>query len=142
MLTATYPDMFREDLGRKVCVRFPNGGESPSPHVPLELRRAGLQTHVRCSVTRAVACEKSVSSRTDGWFNVVGQRCAFGATVDGCGGDGDDEVGFLAAVPLAASARCCCSGYCRAAATPMKCSLAGHAFALQVCPSSMAHCQR
>jgi hypothetical protein len=27
VLTATYPDMWREDLGRKVCVRYPNGGE-------------------------------------------------------------------------------------------------------------------
>ena len=26
VLTATYPDMWREDLGRKVCVRYPNGG--------------------------------------------------------------------------------------------------------------------
>ncbi len=26
-LTATYPDVFRDDLGRKVCVRYPNGGE-------------------------------------------------------------------------------------------------------------------
>lgn len=27
VLTATYPDMWREDLGKKVCVRYPNGGE-------------------------------------------------------------------------------------------------------------------
>ena len=28
VLTATYPDMWRDDLGRKVCVRYPNGGEA------------------------------------------------------------------------------------------------------------------
>lgn len=28
----------------------------------------------------------------DAWFNVIGGRCAFGATVDGLGGGGDDEV--------------------------------------------------
>jgi hypothetical protein len=28
----------------------------------------------------------------DGWFNVVAGRCLYGATVDGMGGDGDDEV--------------------------------------------------
>lgn len=34
-------------------------------------------------------------SCADGWFNVVASRCAYGATVDGLGGDGDgdDEVG-------------------------------------------------
>lgn len=31
VLTATYPDMWRPDLGRKVCVRYPNGGE-PTLH--------------------------------------------------------------------------------------------------------------
>jgi hypothetical protein len=28
VLTATYPDMWREDLGRDACVRYPNGGET------------------------------------------------------------------------------------------------------------------
>jgi hypothetical protein len=31
----------------------------------------------------------------DGWFNVVAGHCMFGGTVDGMGGDGDDEASAL-----------------------------------------------
>ena len=46
------------------------------------------------SAAQALAQETDCSMLhcADAWFNVIGGRCAFGATVDGLGGGGDDEV--------------------------------------------------
>ncbi len=31
----------------------------------------------------------------DSWFNVTAEHCSFGATFDGCGGDGDEPVRLI-----------------------------------------------
>lgn len=41
----------------------------------------------------------------DAWFNIVSNYCAFGATCDGCGGDGDEPVRVLIHVQLKDTSR-------------------------------------
>ena len=45
-----------------------------------------------CSAAVIAAAADPLPLAADGWFNVVAGRCLYGATVDGMGGDGDDEV--------------------------------------------------
>ena len=87
-LTATYPDEFREDLGRTVCVRHPNGGESWERSWPMMERRKALRVRSR------------MQKLTDGHSQFTRSSCA----------NSSQAVDALHAAGPAAQEACCWLG--------------------------------